>query len=319
MPVPRLSKVMGERVRDIAGGRRLYADDCILTLRYGYGGGDGLRLTAEVEGQALTLWLASAQWCRWIRPVLEVPDWPSLAPDLHPALASWTLGSLEESLSTCGFAWPQGITLSPSTVARAPYVCLEIEQNDRQIHAWVLEAPDHWLGDLSAALEPIEPPQTLGEQPVAVDLIAGWGRIEQQTLARLRPGDALLLCRRYPIAEGILGVFLHRPLATVAANERGTYTLETVMQDFDDWLDAAPDASTSDSPLCPDLWVGVVAQVATIDIPLHQLACLQAGDILQGAARLEEGVQLKVAGRTIAHGLLLDIEGRLAVRIERLA
>ena len=32
MPVPRLSKVMGERVRDIAGGRRLYADDCTLLV-----------------------------------------------------------------------------------------------------------------------------------------------------------------------------------------------------------------------------------------------------------------------------------------------
>ncbi|MBB6155211.1 hypothetical protein HDC30_002434 [Pseudomonas sp. JAI115] len=114
----------------------------------------------------------------------------------------------------------------------------------------MLETPDHWLGDLSAALEPIEPQQTPGEQPVAMDLIAG--RIEQQTLVRLRPGDALL-CRRYPIAEGVLDVCLHRPLA-----------------------------------------------------------------ILQGAA-LEDGVQPKGAGRTIAHGLLLDIEGRLAVRIERLA
>ncbi|MFW8696200.1 FliM/FliN family flagellar motor C-terminal domain-containing protein, partial [Mesorhizobium japonicum] len=83
-----------------------------------------------------------------------------------------------------------------------------------------------------------------------------------------------------------------------------------VMEDFDDWLDATPMVSTSEDALQTELLVSVVAQVALIDVPLQQLASLQAGDVLQGPARLEDGVLLKVAGRTIAHGLLLDIDGR---------
>lgn len=317
MPLPRLSKAAGQLVRDIGAGRRLHHRDGTLTLRYGTGAGDGLVLSAEAEGHPIKLWLAADQWCHWIRPQLEVSDWSSVCPELHEALASWTLACVGDNLDYQGFSWPAGITLEASNVPRAFYGCLEIEQDGRHLQAWVLEAPLPWLASIAAALDPIDETEDIGDQAIPVALIAGWSRIEQQTLARLLPGDGLLLHHSYIIAAGKLGLFLNRPLATVAANDFTTYTLETMMDNFDDWLDATPQTSTSASSLLPDLLVSVVAQVASIDIPLHQLACLQIGDVLQGPAHLEEGVLLKVAGRTIAHGLLLNIEGRLAVRIER--
>lgn len=317
MPLPRLSKAAGQLVRDIGAGRRQHYHEGTLTLRYCTGAGDGLVLSAEVEGHPLKLWLAADQWCHWIRPQLDVPAWLSVCPELHEVLASWTLACVGDSLGYCGFSWPTGITIEASSAPIAPYSCLEIEQNGRHLQAWVLEAPLPWLSGLAAALDPIEEDEEIGDRAIPVALIAGWSRIEQQTLARLQPGDGLLLHQSYPIAAGKLGLFLNRPLATVAANDFATYTLEAVMEDFNDWLDATPEASTSTSPLPPDLLVSVVAQVASIDVPLQQLASLQIGDVLQGDARLEDGVLLKVAGRTIAHGLLLNIEGRLAVRIER--
>lgn len=62
----------------------------------------------------------------------------------------------------------------------------------------------------------------------------------------------------------------------------------------------------------------VVVHVGSLEVPLHQLAHLQVGEVLQGPACIDDFVTLKVAGKTIAHGLLLEIDGRLAVRIDRL-
>lgn len=318
MPLPRLSKEAGQLLRDIGAGRRLYHSAGSLTLRYGNAGGEGLRLRADINGQPLTLWLAADQWRQWISPQLEVPDWSSVNPELHEVLASWTLACVGDNLLYSELTWPTGLTLEAASVPLAPCYCLDLVQDGRQLQAWVLDAPLPWLERLAAALEPLDTDETLGGRAIPVGLIAGWSRVEQQTLAHLQPGDALLLQQRYATAAGQLGVFLNRPLATVTATELATYTLEVVMEDFDDWLDATPTVSTAEDALQTELLVSVVAQVASIDLPLQQLASLQAGDVLQGPARLEDGVLLKVAGRTIAHGLLLDIDGRLAVRIERL-
>lgn len=90
------------------------------------------------------------------------------------------------------------------------------------------------------------------------------------------------------------------------------------MDDFNDWLDIAPMPASPDSALGSDLLVSVVAHVGSLEVPLHQLAHLQVGDVLQGPTRIDDFVTLKVAGKPIAHGLLLEIDGRLAVRIDRL-
>ncbi|MBB6155210.1 type III secretion protein Q [Pseudomonas sp. JAI115] len=317
MPLPQLSKAAGQLVRDIGAGRRFYHPEGSLTLRYSSGGGDGLVLTGEVDGHPLRLWMPTEQWLQWIRPQLEVPDWASLPPDLREVLCSWTLACVADSLAYAGVPWPTGLTLEDASVPISPYWLLEIEQDGRHLQAWVLDAPLPWLGNLAAALDPLEGGDTGGVSKIPVALIAGWSRIEQQTLACLQPGDGLLLQQRYPIADGVLGVFLNRPLATAVPNDLATYTLEAVMEDFNDWLNTTAEISGASGEPQADLWISVVAQVASIDVPLQQLASLQVGDVLQGSTRLEDGVLLKVAGRTIAHGLLLDIEGRLAVRIER--
>ncbi|CAI8756307.1 type III secretion system cytoplasmic ring protein SctQ [Pseudomonas zeae] len=318
MPLPRLSKEAGQLVRDIGAGRRLQEDDCTLTLRYSSGGGDGLVLSAQLEGQPVKLWLDQDQWCQWISKQLPVHDWYSVSPELHEVLASWTLACVSDSLIYSGLTWPTGLTIEAANVPIALYSQLEIQQDDRRLKAWVLEAPMPWLTRLAAAFSPIDDGEQLGNQSIAVALIAGWGRIDQQTLSQLEPGDGLLLQQSYAVADGTLGLFLHRPLATLVVSDYATYTVENVMDEFDDWLDATPDATTATSPQQPDVFVSVVAQVASIDMPLQQLASLQVGDVLEGSTRLEDGVVLKVAGRTIGHGLLLNIEGRLVVRIERL-
>ncbi|KGS02355.1 FliM/FliN family flagellar motor switch protein [Burkholderia sp. ABCPW 111] len=200
----------------------------------------------------------------------------------------------------------------------------------------------------SSTMPPRTPPHggRAASPALRLSLAAGWSIVDTATLSRVRAGDALLLQHAYAVAQGELALFAERPLATVLDCRHGPYTIGTTMDTFDDWLDidvepaALPDArgaadgfdapDTVDAPdmhdgheghappLRLDARVRVVAQVATIDVPLARLASLRAGDVLDGPAQPDGLVTLQVAGKPFARGTLLDIGGRLAVRIEHL-
>ncbi|MDI2590448.1 type III secretion system cytoplasmic ring protein SctQ [Pseudomonas sp. 681] len=318
MKLPKLNQAEGQLLRKIGPGRQLELLDGVMTFTYGMGGGDGLIVHAEVLNQPVRFWIAAAHWCRWVRPMLDVPHWSAVPPELHDVLASWTLASAGAGLADSAVAWPTATTLEAAKVEAAPHWCLCFAQEDRQLQAWVLEAPLQWLDSLSQLFQPMDTQHASDRRTLPVALIAGWSPVDRSTLERLQPGDALLLQHAYRATEGQVGLFLSRPLATLSAPDVSTFTLETIMDDFNDWLDIAPGPAAADSPLGSDLLVTVVAQLGSLDVPLHQLAHLQVGDVLQGPARIDDCVTLKVAGKPLAHGLLLEIDGRLAVRIDRL-
>ena len=82
------------------------------------------------------------------------------------------------------------------------------------------------------------------------------------------------------------------------------------MGETENWVEAVP---TPD-----DVMLTVVAELGTLQVPLVTLGSLRPGDVLDGAACMDAQVTLKIAGQAIARGMLLDIGGRLAVRIEQL-
>ena len=82
------------------------------------------------------------------------------------------------------------------------------------------------------------------------------------------------------------------------------------MEETDNWVDAVPTAD--------GVMLTVVAELGTLLLPLATLGGLRTGDVLTGVAHLDAQVTLKIAGRVMARGMLLDIGGRLAVRIEQL-
>ncbi|WP_429547423.1 type III secretion system cytoplasmic ring protein SctQ [Pseudomonas frederiksbergensis] len=289
-----------------------------MTITYGIGAGDGLIMHAQVLDQPVRLWFAPHAWCHWISPVLEVPDWSAVPPELHAVLASWTLASAGIALENSTIAWPTAPTLEAATVKTAPYWCLRFEHKDRRLDAWVLEAPVQWIDSLSEVFLAIDMNNDCGNRTLPVALIAGWSYLDQHTLERLQPGDGLLLHHTYRVSDGQLGLFLTRPLATLSTHGTTTLTLEAVMDDVNDWLDAFPAPCESNAPQGNTFLLTVVAQVATFEVPLHQLAHLRVGDVLEGPTHADHIVTLKVAGKPIAHGLLLEIDGRLAVRIDRL-
>lgn len=318
MKLPKLNQAEGRLLRKIGPGRQLELLDGVMTLTYGMGGGDGLIVHAEVLNQPVLFWVAAAHWCRWIRPMLDVPHWSAVPPALHDVLASWTLASAGAGLEDSFVAWPTATSLEATRIESAPHWGLCFAQEDRQLQAWILDAPAQWLDSLCELLQPMESQHACEHRTLPVALIAGWSPVDRSALERLRPGDGLLLQHSYRPAKGQVGLFLSRPLGRLSAHDALTFTLETLMDDFNDWLDIAPRPADPDSSLGGDLLLSVVAQLGSLDVPLYQLAHLQVGDVLQGPAHIDNFVTLKVAGKSIAQGLLLEIDDRLAVRIDRL-
>ncbi|AIO69957.1 type III secretion system cytoplasmic ring protein SctQ [Burkholderia oklahomensis] len=342
----RIDRATGALLRAVGAGRRLALDTGALTLRFRRAGGDGLILSARTGDGPVRLWVDAARWCRWIEPVLSVPDWDAVPVELRGALAAWTCACIEPDLASFGIAWLHADAIECGACPAEPAWSLGIEREHASLDMRVVDAPLAWLERLADRLDPLQPdsprdslpgspPDSRAAAPaIRLALAAGWSSVDTATLARVRPGDALLLQHAYAAADGELALFADRPLATVLGCRSRPYTIGTTMDTFDDWLDIdvdvapsvaldtpdAPDAPDSPDagPLRLDAHVRVVAQVATIDVPLARLASLRAGDVLDGPAQPDGLVTLQVAGKPFARGTLLDVGGRLAVRIEHL-
>ncbi len=79
----------------------------------------------------------------------------------------------------------------------------------------------------------------------------------------------------------------------------------------DDVSQAAADAAL-DAPLVVRVELGVVTMTA------REWARLRPGDVIETGRRIAEPVVLRIAGRAVAKGELVDIEGELGVRIREL-
>ncbi len=59
-------------------------------------------------------------------------------------------------------------------------------------------------------------------------------------------------------------------------------------------------------------------ELGSVSLNAGDLAALKPGDVLETGKRLGEAVTLRVGGRAIARGDLVDVEGELGVRIREL-
>lgn len=317
MQIPRLSEPAGRLLRKVGNGRCMTTENGSLTLSYRRAGGDGLILSATFEDKPLRLWLDETQWCGWIAPMLTAPGWAMIPAELQEILAAWTLASAGACLADYDLTWPSGKKIERDHVAPAADWCLRFEQAGRRLDARILDAPLEWLDTLTDYLAPIETENTQ-EIRIPVALIAGWSLAGAALVQSLKPGAALLLHHAYPVANGEFGLFMNQPLAHLYADANGSYRIENVMDDFNDWPDLTPAPPAATTPATQDALLAVVVEVATLAVALSELANIKAGDVLSGATRTDGLVTLKVGARPIARGTLLDIGGRLAVKIDSL-
>lgn len=67
-----------------------------------------------------------------------------------------------------------------------------------------------------------------------------------------------------------------------------------------------------------DAAVVVRVEVAEVSLTAREWARLSPGDVLETGVRIAEPVALRVNGRVVARGELVDVEGEVGVRIREL-
>ncbi|HEY4105341.1 MAG TPA: FliM/FliN family flagellar motor switch protein [Polyangiaceae bacterium] len=176
----------------------------------------------------------------------------------------------------------------------------------------------------------------LGELPIAVPLVVGLGLAERSALADFSLGNAW-----FPGAGFWLDRELEGPIAlsagtrdqgvagTLSRDGRIVIRGESVALPFD-YVPAhaagkgeamsdseKPEPSTLteavlDSPIVVRIEIGAVSMSA------REWAELGPGDIIETGRRIAEPVALRVGGREVARGELVNLEGELGVRIREL-
>jgi len=167
----------------------------------------------------------------------------------------------------------------------------------------------------------------LGELPVALPLVVGWSLAERAALADFVPGNAW-----FPGP----GLWLDATLAgsvALAAPAQDSGLRATLSRDGKIVLrggsvqllpDAGelmsdpekPEASLTDAVL--DSPVVVRIEVGAVSMSAREWAELAPGDVIESGRRVAEPVVLRVAGREVARGELVNLEGELGVRIREL-
>jgi len=187
---------------------------------------------------------------------------------------------------------------------------------------------------LHAALELAElsPPHQatlaeLGELPIALPVVVAWSLAERATLADFVPGNAWFPGPGLWLdATGAGTVALAAPTA-----DRGV--LATLSRDGQivlrggsvqlspDAGELMPDPEKAEATLSDavlDSPVVVRIELGAVSLSAREWAELAPGDVIGSGRRIAEPVVLRIAGREVARGDLVNLEGELGVRIREL-
>jgi flagellar motor switch/type III secretory pathway protein FliN len=86
----------------------------------------------------------------------------------------------------------------------------------------------------------------------------------------------------------------------------------------DETMGASPNRTDDDTTLADtvlDAPVVVRVEVGSVTLPAREWAALGKGDVIQTGVRVGEPVVLRVAGKAIARGELVSVDGELGVRV----
>ena len=172
----------------------------------------------------------------------------------------------------------------------------------------------------------VDPAGLAGLEPGDVVLVervfGGWGPGEARgTLrARVGAGDNVLVSGAAGRADGAEGSgdgALRLIVEEVSASEaRGAEAGGRLRMEDESELVAGSD---EEAGLLDNLLLTVRVELPARRISLEELTRLRAGQILELDCRATDPVELVADGRRVATGELVDIEGRLGVRVTRLA
>jgi flagellar motor switch/type III secretory pathway protein FliN len=175
----------------------------------------------------------------------------------------------------------------------------------------------------------LDSPRALTPLPfeVSIPIVVGLSRVTTAELGLLEPGAAWMFgggiwIDEQGVGRGVLAapasdtgvsIELHREGKIVLRGERETLALdeEKAMQESDNAGSAALAEAVLDTPIV------VRVELGTVSLLARDFAELRPGDVIETGVRIAEPVVLRVAGREVARGELVSIEGELGVRIRQ--
>ena len=168
--------------------------------------------------------------------------------------------------------------------------------------------------------------ELLGGISVELACILGGTSLQRDEFQRLTPGDVLLLREHgWEEEEGRLYVGRASPRRYVTgryATNGGHWEFtiddahprqETTMSDQTDEAEARPGTELLESPT-----LRLEARLGDKTLTLRQLSRLKRGEILRLDRSVGEPIELVVDDRVVGQGELVDVEGQIGVRIERI-
>ncbi|MBO4123468.1 type III secretion system cytoplasmic ring protein SctQ [Cupriavidus gilardii] len=276
-------------------------------------GGDGVVLTMSIDGQRARAWVDADAWCEWLAPRLAVQRFHQIPPDLLGLLGQWTLLPLQHHARRAGLGLPRFGNAEPGRCARAIAPTLTLCRADAELDLRLLDWPEPWIAALAQTMEDRRPPLTI--PPIPVALAAGWVHLTRAQLARLAPGDGVVLERAAAVEHGHAWLIAERPLA-LACFAHGAWHIEHTCNE-ETSMEQGTEVTLRGSQLDDDnIVLTAVAEVGRLSLSLDTLRELQTGQMLELAHASHGRVTLTVSGQPVANGTLLRVGDKLVMRIE---
>ncbi|WP_429105870.1 type III secretion system cytoplasmic ring protein SctQ [Aeromonas allosaccharophila] len=255
------------------------------------------RLQLQWQGLSLPLCCHGAELAHWLAPDLQQAALFSLPEPLQLALIE-RLGQPLGGL-TCSALTRQG----SRDKADEPALQLLLQREGASLTLWLPQP-----GPLLSKLPPRPPQQRL---PLPLTLSLQWGEmgLTQDELATLAIGDVLLPPPHPQLGQQLLICVEGRPFAYCQPHQQH---LE---------LTAMHNAEPAD-PFGPteleQLPIQVRFEVGRQTLDWHTLTSLQPGALIDLGTPLDGEVRIISNGHSLGVGRLVEIQGRLGVRVERL-
>jgi flagellar motor switch/type III secretory pathway protein FliN len=244
-------------------------------------------------------------WLDWVADVAPATSLQDYAPDVLAALSHWTFQPLAPLLS----CEPFNATVQPEDpVAVQQGLILRLSRNGRQLDVLLRSADWYRVHRAVAGWLPASSAAPVASLPL--QLVIGRSQLTAQSCRDLQPGSALVLQHTPDLAASELWLVLGKYCAGATLQQDSRVVMNTEFNPLQvAHALAAGDHNVENIPLT------LTAEIGEVSLTLGELQQLQPGDVLEQLACLNDLIQLKVNGYTVAWGQLMQAENGWLVRI----
>ncbi|MGL6512272.1 type III secretion system cytoplasmic ring protein SctQ [Aeromonas hydrophila] len=254
------------------------------------------RLQLQWQGLSLPLLCHGAELARWLAPDLQQAALFSLPESLQLALIE-RLGQPLGNLSCSALA-----PIATNEAAGQPALQLLLKREGAALAFWLAE-PGPLFGKL-----PTRPSQQRLTLPLTLSLQWGAMRVAISELETLSYGDVLLPLPHPLLGQQLLLCVEGRPFAYCLPHQQHL-ELTAMHNAADDNLDATQ---------LDNLPIQVTFEVGRQTLDWHSLTTLQPGSLIDLGTPIDGEVRIISNGHQLGSGRLVEIQGRLGVRVESL-